>query len=93
MAHFTSIERLPQEVILLIAKRRQQNRWKIAQIRLELEELGYPVTKSTLARHTKRLDAASQALSRAGMVMAELRRYRAALEDLCNHFGVPRSGT
>jgi hypothetical protein len=95
MAHFISIERLPPEVSLLIAKRRQQDRWTIAQIQRELKELGYPVNKSTLARHTRRLDTLATAGRRAGMdpVIDELRRCRAALEALGDHFGVPRAGT
>jgi hypothetical protein len=93
MAHSSSIDRLPEEVRLLIARRRQEDRRTITAIMQELQGLGFAVHRSTLARYTKRLDAIAHAGSRAGMdpVRADLRRCRVALEALCDHFGVPRS--
>jgi hypothetical protein len=95
MARFTSIDRLPEEVRALIAKRRQEDRWTIAEIQRELAELGYRVALSSQGRHTRRTDGAARASSQAEFdpVLAELRRCRAALEALCNHFGAPRSVT
>ena len=92
MARFSSIERLPEEVRLLIARRRQEERRTIAAIMQELQGLGFAVHKSTLARYTKRLDQIDRAGSRAGMdpLRADLRRCRVALEALCDHLGVPR---
>jgi hypothetical protein len=95
MARFTSIDRLPLEVRSLITKRRQDDKWTIAEIQHGLAELGYRVALSSLGRHTRRIDAAARASSQTGFdpVLAELRRCRAALEALCNHFGAHRSGT
>lgn len=58
MARPSAIDRLPEPTRRLIKRRRRAGR-SIDAIRTELAGLGVAVGRSTLARHTRQLDAAS----------------------------------
>lgn len=52
----SSIDRLDPEIKRLISDLRIEQGWEIEQIRQKLIELGQPVSRSALARHTKSLE-------------------------------------
>jgi hypothetical protein len=56
----SSIEQLDEEVRELISELRVKRRWTIKKIRAKLLELGEDVSRSALARHTRKLDEAAE---------------------------------
>ncbi len=52
----SSIDKLDPEIKRLISDLRIEHGWTIDQIREKLEELGKPVSRSALARHTKSIE-------------------------------------
>ena len=52
----SSIDKLDPEIKRLISDLRIEHGWTIDEIRAKLEELGKPVSRSALARHTKSIE-------------------------------------